>query len=118
MAMKRWKILVGVLNLGGKTYASKKAQDKANVTEHSGDIFETENDMEKHNTPQCVKFMLADEAEEMFTEEGGELDEEGTPNFKAMTVTDLVAFAEENEIELDGKTSKKDVLAIVVEAWG
>lgn len=86
--MQRYKLLSGVHYEGDKPY-------------YAGGIFETEKNMLKHNvagSPPRYQLVQGD-----------------VPNVSGMTVPQLEAYAEENQIDLGEATLKADILAIIQE---
>ena len=110
--LKQFKLVRGIHRQGGVTYASKdfQKQDKSGNT--FTDIVESETDLAA-SLPH--KFISLEDAEAMESET--ELDDNGDPKFSEMTVADLKAFADENDIDLDGASTKGDILQTVLDAW-
>lgn len=109
-----FKILSGTHGEGGKIYVCKKAQK--DVEGHAGDIIHTDANLaQRFNSLGNTKFAIHNEDTEDATVD---TDADGNIDFDSMTLATLKAFAVDNEIELDGATSKADVLAVVKEAWG
>ena len=106
-----FRVLIGVHNEGGITYGKK---------ESAGDTVDSKSDLSKHNTPGDIKFArISGEGQTVLdiTPEPSE-DEDGNPNFNSMTVSQLKAFAEENDIDLPSGGTKPELLNTVKEAWG
>ena len=103
--MVKWKLLSGVhhdKNAKPVKLADLEGVERGNHTFYAGDVFESDRDLDAHNVrdsvgrPISVRFALVDE------ETGDDLD--------TKTVTELLEFASQEEIELPEKKLPKGQL--------
>jgi|SRR6185369_17241677 len=101
----------GCLESGGKNHVYQGA-----TRTYSGDIIDSKQDLARrfNQGPHSIKFeRLSDKTPARSkTFRSGDEDESDT-DYKALTVMELRAIAEEREISLDGLTKKSEIIAAI-----
>ena len=111
-----FKILIGIHQEGGNTYAAEDSSYHNNE-DCAGSVIETDNDLEKHNGPGVIKFAKLDDSGRATVEiaQVNKPDEDGNFNLTKMTVPQLKQFASEHEIELEDGMKKDEIISWVME---
>jgi hypothetical protein len=99
--MFKFKLMAGVHSEGNKVFKR-------------GEVFESNNDLTKHNKPgEAERFLLLSEAAQAAE---AKAKEDESDAFKEMTVAELKSYAAEGEIDLSGAYNKADIIARIKEA--
>lgn len=108
---KRFRLLVGRHGEGDRRYKP-------------GDVIETKSDLLKLNSPGSTKFALLESvpvAEPHEAKKSGKKSKKAEPvhgsaTLDAMSIEELQAMAEAEEIDLGGATRKDEIIDIILEA--
>ena len=110
-----YKILTGIHQEGGKTYAADDSPFSDNE-DCAGSIIQTDNELEKHNVPGGIKFAQIDGSGRTTVEvnQSVKVDpDDGSIDLTKMTVVQLKELAAEHDIDLEDLTLKADIIEII-----